>query len=84
MVLSTNKRGRYEVELGRDRIYRLSYSAPGRVRKSVLIAPTNSPDSIWTVGLAMNIDMTLFKEVLRFDYSLLKEDIARARYDADQ
>lgn len=84
VVVNTNQRGRYEIELNRDHDYRLFFSAPGRVGKSVLIDPTNIPDSIWGEGFAMNIDITLFKEDPRFDFSILKEDIGRARYDAAQ
>jgi len=84
VVMNTNHRGRYAIELNRDHVYRLSFSAPGRVGKSVLIDATNIPDSIWGEGFAMSIDITLFKEDPRIDFSILKEDIGRARYDAAQ
>src|SRR5690606_15564935 len=79
--LVANERGRYEVQLNRAGTYRLTYEAEGRVGKSVEIDLASVPDSAWAGGLAMNVDIALFRPRQGVDYSLLKEPLGKAGFD---
>ena len=75
--------GNYEFYLGQDRSYRITYSAPDHLKKSVVIDLVNIPDSAWSDGgLGMNIQMTLLKKLPGLDESLFDGDIGRSSYDA--
>lgn len=76
-----NNRGRWSFDLDRGHRYRLHFSSPGRVAKRGLIDATGMPDSLWTGGWAMNVEMTLFKDNPDVDYSVLNEDIGRAKFN---
>lgn len=76
-----NGRGRFEFYLERNRVYSASFSSEGRVAKSVEINLLNAPDSLWDDGgVAMNIDMTLFREVPGISFSLLEQPIGKCKY----
>lgn len=80
--MPTNERGRYELTLNKEGVFRLEYGGAGRVGKCVEIDLTGVPDSVWAGGLAMQIDITLFKRNPDIDYSVLEEPIGKARYSA--
>lgn len=75
--------GNYEFYLGQDRSYRIIYSAPDHLKKSVVIDLVNIPDSVWADGgLGMHIEITLLKKLRGLDESLFDGDIGRSSYDA--
>ena len=80
LQLPTNERGRYELTLNKNGVFRLEYGGAGLVAKTVEIDLTGVPDSVWAGGMAMNIEITLFKENPDLDYSVLDEPIGKARY----
>ncbi len=82
--VSSDGAGNYEFYLGQDRSYRITYSAPGHLKKSVVIDLVNIPDSAWSDGgLGMELQITLLKKLPGLDESLFDGDIGRSGYDAD-
>ena len=70
--------------MNRTGIFRLAFADEGRVAKTVEIDLTGTPDSLWIGGVAMNVEITLFEALPGVDYSVLKEPMGKARYNAEQ
>ncbi|MBP8824518.1 MAG: hypothetical protein KBH07_12830 [Flavobacteriales bacterium] len=79
--LHADEHGRYEFYLGRGDRFRVSYSRSDRVQKHVEIDAVSVPDSSWHGGMAMEINMTLFKPFPGSDDDLFNEAIGRSRYN---
>ena len=78
---TTNASGKYEFELGYGYEYKLLFEKPGMVGKSVVINTSGVPLDEQKGGLAMNIEMALFKHIPRIDYSVLQQPIGKCKYD---
>ncbi len=82
-MVSTHANGKYELELGYGYEYTLLFEKPGMVGKSVEINTVGIPIEEQNAGLAMNIEMTLFKHIPGIDYSILQQPIGRSSYDPE-
>ena len=78
----TDKRGKYELELNFDVIYKILYSKPGFVSKYVTIDSGNIPSVDQVSGFEMKTTMTIFKEINDIDFSLLEEPLGKAHYNS--
>ena len=78
----TDKRGKYEIELFFDVIYKISYSKSGFVSKYVTIDCSNIPSIDQVSGFEMKTIMTIFKKISDIDFSLLDEPLGKAQYNS--
>lgn len=78
-----NDSGRYELHLGRNGEWLLTFGARGHVSKRLKILLDGIPEEEWEGGFGMNIDMTLLPEAEGIDYSLFDEPFGIARYNSD-
>lgn len=77
----TDSSGKYEFKLEYGYECKLLFAKPGMVGKSVVIDPRGVPDEEQIAGLAMNVEMTLFKYREGIDYAILQQPIGRSKYD---
>lgn len=78
----SDARGKYDFYLRKKQSYRISYAAPGYMKKSVMIDLMGVPDSSWADdGMTMKIQIALLKKLPGLDESLFEGDIARSSYD---
>jgi len=75
--------GQYEMTLGRNGEWLLTYSAPGYASKRVKILLGGIPEEEWAGGFGMNIDSTMLAEKPGVGYSLFDEPFGIARFNAD-
>lgn len=78
--LGCDSTGRYEVTLDVGKVWRVDYSAAGRVGKSIVLDLRDTPKS--DGGYGMNVDIRLFTADANKDVSFLKEPIGTCRYVA--
>lgn len=77
----TQANGRYRFILPARKDYVVTFGADGHITRSVEIDLRNTPSSVWLYGTAMNIDITLPKEMPDLDTSQFKLPAGKARYD---
>lgn len=75
--------GKYEFFITEERTYRITYSAPGYISKSVEIAVAGPTAAEWRGGFGMNVDITLPPEHAGYSPSLFKEPMGKCSYRAD-
>jgi hypothetical protein len=77
----TQANGRYRFILSARKDYVVTFGAKGYITRSVEIDLRNIPSTVWLYGTAMNVDITLFKEMPGLDITLFKLPAGKARYD---
>lgn len=75
--------GRYEMGLGRNGEWLVTYSAPGYVSKRVLFQLNGPTDADWVGGFGMNVDITMLKRKDGVDYAVLDEPFGICRYNSE-
>ena len=76
--LNTGAHGDYTLSLEFDRLYTVTYSAPGMLSKRVVVDTRGIPDQDRLGGFGMNVDIRLFGALSGEDLSFLDEPIGRA------
>lgn len=77
-----DRKGKYEMELPYERVYRVTFSKNGHVTKQVVIDLHGSSEKERTAGFTMDLEMVLFERLDGVDYGICDEPIAVCRYDA--
>ncbi len=77
----TSANGKYEFNLDFGYDYKILFEKPGIVGKNVAINTKGIPDDDRQGGLAMNVEMTLFKDIPGIDYTILNQPIGKSKYD---
>lgn len=72
--------GHYSIALDVGKVWRVRYSAPGRVSKLVEFDLRDTPK--YDGGYGMNVDIRLFREDPSMDFTFLEEPIGISRYDS--
>lgn len=78
--LRCDSTGRYEVSLDVGRVWRVLFSAPGRVAKLIEYDLRDTPK--YEGGYGTNVDIRLFLKDDRHDLSFLDEPLGKCRYDS--
>ncbi len=81
LPIVSNARGRYEIDLTEQKTYLISYSAPGKVIKTVQLELLGPSAEEWGYGFGMHIDITLLDSLPGLDYSILSEPFGIARFN---
>mgnify|MGYP000848253160 FL=1 len=83
MPVVTNARGRFELELTEEKIFWIIFSAQGYVSKLVEIDMHGPTLQQWEKddGFGWRIEMTLFHDIPGVDFSILKEPLAKIRFN---
>lgn len=76
-----DRKGKYEMELPYERVYRVKFVKEGHVTKQVIIDLHGSSEKERTAGFTMDLEMVLFQRREGVDYGLLDAPIAICRYD---
>ena len=82
-VAATNDSGKYELDLGRNGEWLVTYSAPGFVSKRIKLMLTGPTPEEWVGGYGMNVDMTMIEPKEGVDYSVLDEPFGICRYNSE-
>ncbi|MBP9079175.1 MAG: hypothetical protein KBF80_02860 [Flavobacteriales bacterium] len=78
----TSANGKYEFNLDYGYDYKILFEKQGVVGKNVSINTKGIPEDDRQGGLAMNVEMTLFKDIPGIDYTILNQPIGKSKYDA--
>lgn len=76
-----DRKGRYEMELPYERVYRVTFTKEGHVTKQVIIDLHGSSEKERTAGFTMDLEMVLFERLEGVDYTVCDAPIAVCRYD---
>lgn len=80
-ITKSDEYGRYELVLSEEKGYLITFSAPGKLNKSVLIETRGPSADQWKGGFGMNIDVSLLDSIAAVDPSILLEPIGIARWN---
>lgn len=78
-----NDSGKYEMNLGRNGEWLVSYSASGYLTKRIKLVLTGPAPEDWIGGFGMNVDMALMKPKSGVDYAALDEPFGICRYNGE-
>lgn len=81
-LTTTDGRGTYEMKMPFDKVFRVTYTAEGKVGKIVEIDPRTVPEKVRKQGFVSWTDITLFDPVPGADLSFLDQPIGKAAYNA--
>ena len=82
-VAATNDSGKYELDLGRNGEWLLTYSAPGYVSKRIKLMLSGPSAEEWVGGFGMNVDMTMIQVKEGVDFSVLDEPFGICRFNSE-
>lgn len=80
MVMATNEKGRYRIDLMEERVHRIVFTAEGFYPKGVEIALAGPAPEEWEGGYGMNVEIMLLPMVESLDLWGDGEPIGKARY----
>jgi hypothetical protein len=82
-LAATNDSSKYELDLGRNGEWLLTYSASGYVSKRIKLILFGPTPEEWIGGFGMNVDMTMIQPQEGVDYSILDEPFGICRYNRE-
>ena len=74
--------GNFEFFLRPDFIYHITYTKPGYLSKTLEVVTGNIPEDAWSLGFALEVDVTMEEELPTFDKKLQERPFARCMYSA--
>ncbi|MBK9148353.1 MAG: hypothetical protein IPM12_11135 [Flavobacteriales bacterium] len=82
-LAATSDSSKYELDLGRNGEWLVTFSVPGYVSKRIKLMLFGPTPEEWVGGFGMNVDMTMIQPQEGVDYSLLEEPFGICRYNSE-